>query len=200
MVSKYFHPLHSLNFRQCGLLVTSESGVWAGVEGAADLSHGVAWTATVNSNVCVQLQVCFVVICIDIVCGVSNKWLKTIKIYGHSEPNQKLLLWSPRCHIFGRRCKIIITLRKKKILPECFWIFQSLVTYVLLNKWLCSRNQGDGLFSPCFRNSDVFLPLPRPCPKSTNLDCPLKGRSVLWVVTTMCGLKGFYAQHFLPSF
>lgn len=128
VVSKYFHPLHSLNFRQCGLLVTSESGVWAGVEGAADLSHGVAWTATVNSNVCVQLQVCFVVICIDIVCGVSNKWLKTIKIYGHSEPNQKLLLWSPRCHIFGRRCKIIITLRKKKILPECFWIFQSLVT------------------------------------------------------------------------
>lgn len=38
-----------------------------GVEGATDHGHGVAQAVTGNSNVCVQLQVCFVVICIDIV-------------------------------------------------------------------------------------------------------------------------------------
>jgi len=52
----------------------SESGLWVGVVGTTDLGCGLARAVTVNSSVHVQLQVCFVVICIDIV-GVSvEKW------------------------------------------------------------------------------------------------------------------------------
>lgn len=106
-------------------------------------------------------------------------------------------LWSPRCHILGRgSCKIIFILRKKN-----FWVFQSLVTYVLLNNWLCSRNQ-ECLISPSFWNSDAFLLLPAPHPTSAYLNCPLKGRSVLWIVRTMWeGLRpGRILCAMFPSF
>lgn len=56
-----------------------ESGLWVGVERATDLGHGVAQAVTVNSNVCVQLQVCFVVIFIAYCMDVSGEMNKTQK-------------------------------------------------------------------------------------------------------------------------
>lgn len=121
--------------------------------------------------------------------GISReRVIKPIKIYGHCEPKQKLLLMVSRCHIFGRRSyKVILNIIN---VPECwlrlFWISQSLVAYLLLNKWLWSTNQGQWLL-PFEEFRGIVLPLPTHCTMSVYLDCPSKGRSMLWVMRTVWG-------------